>query len=188
MSKISDFLWLSLSWLRISWPRNWDQSQKSRKRPGEAQANFSWWARGKITISLLLPPPFPWAPSPNPHLKKSNVLRQENAIIILEFINPFKLEITDNDHMRPGTLRWVCLLCISQELLVREESGGWNPACPPPVMPTTTAQAFIYPISWEETVPFLQIHLPCLRLCALRQLLPVEAPCNKSQSHWTAYE
>ena len=59
MSKLSDFLWLSLSWLRISWPPSWDWSQKSQERPGETQANFCWWVQGKIIINLILPPPFP---------------------------------------------------------------------------------------------------------------------------------
>ena len=70
MSKLSDFLWLSLSWLRISWPPSWDQSQKSQERPGETQANFCWWVQGKIIINLILPPPFPGLRLQNHLLKK----------------------------------------------------------------------------------------------------------------------
>ena len=71
MSKLCDFLWLSLSWLRISWPPSWDQSQKGQERPGETQANFCWWVQGKIIINTSYSSPsLPWPPSPKPPLKK----------------------------------------------------------------------------------------------------------------------
>ena len=62
-------------------------------------------------------------------------------------------------------------LCISQGLRVQEDSGGgWNPACPPPAQPPTTAQVFFDSINRA----FSQVHLPGHRRCALRRHLPIE--------------